>query len=129
METERDLSNHRLTQAEQCLKDAKSLYAENSYKGAVNRAYYCVFHSIRSILALMRVDFKSHKAIMSYFREHYIKTGVLDTRLSRILGDLFLARTESDYDDFYTIEKEETAKQIENAELFMEQVKAYLERQ
>ena len=56
MDTERDLSNHRLAQAEQCLKEAKLLYEYAGYKGAANRAYYCVLHSMRSLLALNKVD-------------------------------------------------------------------------
>ena len=127
METERDLSNHRVAQAEQCLKDAKSLFDSGSNKGAANRAYYCVFHSMRSLLALERVDFKSHKGVMSYFREKYIKTDIFNTLLSKILTDLFQMRIESDYDDYYDIEREEAERQINNAELFYERIKEYLQ--
>ena len=63
MGVENDLSNHRLNQAEQCLKDAKLLFENAGYKGAANRAYYCAFHSIKSLLALDKVDFKSYLII------------------------------------------------------------------
>jgi len=127
METKRELSNHRIAQAEQCLKDAKALLETSGYKGAANRAYYCVFHSMRSLLALNNVDFKSHKGVISYFRKHYIKTNILDAQLSDILTALFRVRTDSDYDDFYVVDKEEVVKQVENAEFFLNQIKAYTE--
>ena len=128
METERDLSKHRITQAKQCLEDAKSLLASGGYKGAANRAYYCAFHSIRSLLALERVDYKSHKAIISDFRKKYIKTGILEMSLSEILTVLFRVRTDSDYDDFFVIEKEEVVKQIENAEFFYKRIEEHLHK-
>jgi uncharacterized protein (UPF0332 family) len=53
-----ELSGYRLEQAERCLKSAKTLLLDLDYKGAANRAYYCVFHAIRSILALESIDFK-----------------------------------------------------------------------
>jgi uncharacterized protein (UPF0332 family) len=127
METEKDLSKHRIAQAEQCLKDAKNLLENSGYKSAANRAYYCAFHSMRSLLALDKIDYKSHKAVISDFRLKYIKTGILETNLSEILTTLFRVRTDADYDDFFVIEKEETEKQIENAELFFEQIKEYLQ--
>ena len=127
MQTEKDLSNHRVAQAEQCLKDASALLDNGSYRGAANRAYYCAFHSMRSLLALEKIDFKSHKGVISYFREKYIKTGVFDTQLSKILTDLFQVRTDADYDDYYDIEREEAATQIENAELFFTEINNYLQ--
>ena len=60
MSIEKELSNHRMNQAEQCLKDAKLLFENAGYKSAANRAYYCAFHSMRSLLALHRIDFKTH---------------------------------------------------------------------
>ena len=128
MSLERDLSNHRLVQAEQCLKEAKLLFDNDGYKGAANRAYYCALHSMRSLFALERVDFKSHKAVMSHFREKYIKTRIFDVKLSRILTDLHIIRSGSDYDDNYNIERDELEQHIVNAEEFLKAIKAYLER-
>jgi len=128
MGAERDLSKHRLTQAEQCLKDAKLLFENAGYKSAANRAYYCVFHSMRSLLALERADFKSHKAVMSHFREKYIKTSVFNVKLSRILTDLHGIRSGSDYDDHYEIDRNELEQHIADAELFYNEIKVYLER-
>ena len=126
MEIERNLSNHRIAQAKQCLKDAKSLFEKGSYKGAANRSYYCVFHCMRSLLALKNADFRSHKGVITYFREKYIKTNIFNTQLSGIITDLFQMRIESDYDDYYEINKEEVSKQIENAEFFFNQINDYL---
>lgn len=46
------LSELRLSQAKQCLVSAEALLQINDERGAVNRAYYAVFHAIRSVLIL-----------------------------------------------------------------------------
>lgn len=122
-----ELSKYRFLQAEQCLISAKALLDIEDYKGAANRSYYCVFHGIRSILALSGVDFKKHSSVISYFRKEYIKTGKIDILLSDIITELFQIRTESDYDDFYMISKDEVVEQINNAEYFIKEIKKYLE--
>jgi len=40
-------------------------------KTANNRAYYCVFHAMRAVIALDEQDFKKLSGVISYFREHY----------------------------------------------------------
>ena len=128
METRKDLSRYRLEQAEQCLKSAKILLDSHDYKGAANRSYYCVFHCMRSIIALEGMDFKKHSGLIAYFRKEYIKTEKLDVSLSDIIADVFQIRTESDYDDYYVVDKTEVEEQIKNAEYFMQQTKKYLEK-
>ena len=126
MPHENALSQYRLEQAQQCLKSARVLYTTDDYKGAANRSYYCVFHCMRSILALEQTDYKSHSAIISHFRRVYIKTGILEVKLSDILGDLFQARNDSDYEDEFDFCKEEIQEQLRNAEYFLGQVQEYL---
>jgi len=70
------LSELRLSQAKQCLVSAEALLQINDERGAVNRAYYAVFHAIRSVLILEGKDFAKHSGVISYFRKEYIKTGV-----------------------------------------------------
>ena len=52
----KDLSKYRLEQAEKCIKSAQALVDIDDYKGSANRAYYAIFHCIRSVLALDEVD-------------------------------------------------------------------------
>lgn len=124
-----ELSRYRLEQADQCLKSARVLENIGDTKGAANRSYYCVFHCIRSVLALEKVDFKKHSAVIAYFRREYIKTGLLDICLSDIITELFQIRAESDYDDFYIISRQEVQEQIVNAEFFYNAVMAFVKDQ
>ena len=126
MEQRKALSEHRFEQAESCIKQAKLLIEAGEYKGAANRSYYAVFHAMRSILALEGRDFGRHAAVMSHFRQHYIKTKTFGAELSDILTVLFDVRNESDYDDFYVISKEDVSNQLKLAEFFMSEIRKYL---
>ena len=84
------LSQRRLAQAKQCLVSAKTLLSINDQRGAVNRAYYAVFHAMRSVLILEGKDFAKHSGVISYFRKTYTDM------------DFTANVTETDIDD-YTI--------------------------
>jgi len=120
------LSQARFEHSLECFNAAKSLLSTDNYKSAANRSYYAVFHAMRAVLAFDEIDMKHHSGIISEFRKLYIKTGVFDTRLSQIISLLFDIRTDSDYDDFFVISKEEVEEQIENAEFFLSTIEAYL---
>lgn len=122
----KDLSKFRLEQAQTALTTAKSNFKENLLDGAVNRSYYCVFHAMRAVLALDGYDSKKHSGIISEFRKSYLKTERLPTFLSDIIRDAFTIRNESDYEDFYVIEKAEAEEQVANAGVFLQHVRDFL---
>ena len=120
-----DLSKVRLAQAQQCIASAKILAENNDYSGAANRSYYAIFHAMRSVLALDGKDFAKHAGVISCFRKDYIKTGALPRDLSPIITSAFDVRSDSDYDDYYIIDKEEVDIQIKNAQYFCNIVEVY----
>ena len=122
-----DLSRYRLSQAFQCIQSLKLLIENNDYKGAANRSYYAIFHCMWSVLALDEQDFSKHSGVSAYFRKEYIKTGIFDVEFSDIIKEAFDVRSNSDYDDYFIISKEEVEQQIVNAEMFYETIKSYLE--
>ena len=96
------------------------------YDTAANRSYYAIFHAARAVLALDGVDFKKHSGVISNFQMRYIKTGVFKKELSDILKSAFSLRTESDYEDFYVIDKTDVIQQVEEAEVFYTVILAYI---
>lgn len=123
-----ELSQYRMDQAKRCIRSAKVLAEDEDYKGAANRSYYAIFHCMRGVLALEGKDFSKHSGVSAYFRKEYIKTGIFDIELSDIIKEAFDVRSDSDYDDYYLISKEEVLEQIGNAEIFYQKVNEYLEQ-
>lgn len=119
------LSQRRLAQAKQCLVSAKTLLSINDQRGAVNRAYYAVFHAMRSVLILEGKDFAKHSGVISYFRKTYIKTGVFSVESSDTITALFDSRSTSDYDDEFEFTDEEVRELIAEAERFVTGVEEY----
>lgn len=81
---------------------------------------------MRAVLAFDGVDMKHHSGIISEFRRRYIKTDISETRLSEIISVLFDVRTDSDYDDFFVISRNETLEQIQNAAYFLNAIEPYI---
>lgn len=123
----KSLSIVRYKHALEDLEAAELLVEKEQYKSAANRSYYSIFHAIRSILAYDGIDSKKHSGIISSFQRLYIKTGIFEKDFSKIITDSFEVRSDSDYDDFYVISKEDVLQQINNAKLFLKAVKAFLD--
>jgi uncharacterized protein (UPF0332 family) len=123
-----ELSKLRLENARVLLDSARLLMEAGDYKSVANRSYYAIFAAMRACLAPTGIDHKKHSGVISDFRLHFIKTGKLREELSDIVSELFDVRTQSDYNDFYIISKAEISKQLENAELFVREIEAFLKK-
>lgn len=77
------LAQYRLEQAKENLEEAEALFEINKFKGASNRAYYSIFHSIKAILALEQTDFKKHSSIIAYFNKEYISKNIFPRELGK----------------------------------------------
>jgi uncharacterized protein (UPF0332 family) len=120
-------SQYRLEKAQESLNSAFTALAYQQASTAVNRAYYCIFHSIRAILAVDGFDSKKHSGVIAYFRRKYIKTKIFDEIYSDMIGSAFNMRNNSDYADFYDATLDDAREQVENAKLFLSAVEAYLQ--
>lgn len=120
------LSNYRLEQAKDNLEEAVVLCNINKYKGASNRAYYAIFHSIKAILALEQTDFKKHSSVIAYFNKNYVSTNIFSRELGKRVSNARYFREKSDYVDFYIITKEECEEQIETAKEIINLVEKYI---
>lgn len=105
------------------------LLCAEQWKGAANRSYYAVFHAMRAVLALEGIDYKKHSAVISHFRQYYIKTNQFPVQYSNTINNLFQIRLKSDYDDFFVVSKADVSEQIVEAEQFVNFVKRYLAKQ
>ena len=122
----KDLCYYRLEKSKKCLASAKLLIQSGDYCSAANRSYYSIFHCIRSLLALEGVDFSKHSGVMAYFQRNYVKSGIFEKEYSKILIQAFEIRSESDYDDYYVMSREEVEEQVKNAQFFLDGIMKYV---
>lgn len=121
------LSRYRMQKAYDMLLSAKRDLDAKDYASANNRAYYCIFHTMRAVLALDGEDFKKHSAVIARFTLNYLKTEILPCEYSKLISNASLIRNRSDYEDFYICSIADTEKLISGAEKFSKTVAQYLE--
>lgn len=122
----KDLVIHRFNQAKEDIQACKILYKNKLYKSANNRAYYAIFHAIRSVLALEPIDFKRHKDVIAYFNKNYVNTNRFPRQMGRRIARANQVREDSDYDDEFVVDPDNTLVQIETAEELIKLVKEYI---
>jgi uncharacterized protein (UPF0332 family) len=122
-----DLSAYRLEKAKEDLETAGSNFNDNKLSQSINRSYYTMFHAARALLALDKFDSKKHTGVISFFNQHYIKTGKIEPEYSKMLTAAFKIRNKSDYNDFYIAAREDAQIQLENAKKFLKRLEEYIE--
>lgn len=123
-----EYAKYRIERSKEDLDAAKAMFQTNRYRVANNRAYYSIFHAMRAVLAFDGFDSKKHSGIIAEFRKSYIKTGIFNKELSTLIGLASEIRNASDYDDMFIASKEETEKQIKDAELFYNVIRKYIDK-
>ena len=123
----KDLSKYRFEKALSDITVAKALYETGNYGVALNRAYYSAFDSMRAVNALDGFDSSKHSGVIAHFNQEYVKTGKFPPTTSAIIRKASMLREKSDYEDFYEPDKEETADIIDKVEVFLKDIRIYLQ--
>lgn len=122
----KELSKYRFQCACEDLEDAKILIGTKSFKSSVNRSYYAIFHTLRAVTALDRFDASKHSSVIAYINRTYVKEGIFDKSLSKMLDKAYRLRECADYKDFEIISRDMAEEQLERAEEVVEMIKPYL---
>ena len=125
----KELAMHRLEQAKENIEEAEILYKMNKFKGANNRAYYSIFHSIKAVLTLDPIDFKKHKNVIAYFNKNYVHKEIFPRSIGHKIAEESAIREDSDYDDEFVVQPETTKIQIETAKELNKLVEGYIKSQ
>lgn len=116
------LSDHRFQKSTDSLKQAKILLDNQMFDGSINRSYYSIFYSIRSILCLVNLDSSKHSGVLALFDRYFVKTGIFEKEFSKIAHTAFDVRQDSDYDDFFYPIIEEASSQYKKAKKFIDEI-------
>lgn len=122
-----ELSKYRFQRSCEDLNDAKLLMDAKSFKSSVNRSYYAIFHALRSVTALDGFDASKHSSVIAYVNRSYVKEGIFDKSLSKMLDKAYRLRECADYKDFEIISREMAEEQIQRAEKILTMIKTYLD--
>lgn len=98
-----------IERGDEALKSAELLLAAGLQRDAMSRTYYAVLHYARALLATKSLSPKSHQGVLQVFSQHFVKTGLVEVTVGRVLSRQQKLREESDY----TIESRFTPEAVE----------------
>ena len=113
--------------AEEKLGAAEHLFKGGFYRDAVSRAYYCMYHLAKALLALKNVHPKTHSGAIREFGLRFVKGEEVEEYYGKALRFAKEKREKSDYDFFVEISKEEAEAIIHDAETFLGRIKRAIE--
>lgn len=109
-------------------EEAKILFDNEKYDGAVSRAYYSAFHYASAALLTKGLESRSHQGTQRLFHLHFIKTGVIGEKAGVLLSHAQKAREEADYYPEISFSKEVAAEQLREVEQLVGQIQSYLRK-
>jgi uncharacterized protein (UPF0332 family) len=95
---------------------------------AVTRAYYACFYAASALLLTRDITRSKHSGVLSAFRQHFIKSGIIESEYSDIYGEAFDARHIADYDVIGALDPQEAHKTLTNARRFVARIETYLSK-
>jgi uncharacterized protein (UPF0332 family) len=120
------LAQYRLQQAKETLKEAEILAGEQSWRGAINRAYYAMFYAVLALTVVKGFSTSKHTGVLAFFDRDYIKPGILPKVLSKQLHLAFERRQAQDYGEFAIVDESIAQETLSNAVEFVDVIDTYV---
>lgn len=110
------------------LRSAKLNLENDFYSACASRTYYAVFYAATALLKTKELSFSKHSAVLSAFRQHFVKTGEFPVEVSDFYKIAFETRQAGDYEKQTRFEPDALRKNLERAREFVEEVETWLRR-
>ncbi|MDR0911816.1 MAG: HEPN domain-containing protein [Methanobrevibacter sp.] len=85
-----------------------------------------LFHGVKALLFKKGINVESHRCVLSYFVNEYVKTKEFNPGISRILYNLFDGSDDADYDIKVDFSKEEAVFNHRKAKSFVDECRKIL---
>lgn len=112
--------------ADEELRAAESLLADDFPRVAAGRVYFAVFHAVRAQLYAGGFEPRTHGGAQHLFNLHFIRTGQFEPAVSRLIARLQKFREEADYAPAFVVEEGGVREDLEAARRFVAQVRTSL---
>lgn len=123
-ETQEKIAKY-LAHSRQAVETGQLVLAHEDFIAAVNRAYYAIFYAANALLATKGLERSKHSGVIAAFRQHFVKTGLVDAEFSRFYGAAMDERHAGDY-DLTQLDYESASQQVLNAAKFLDQIERVL---
>jgi uncharacterized protein (UPF0332 family) len=115
--------------ARQMLEVAASNRESGFYATAVNRAYYAIFYAANALLSTKKLTRSKHSGVLSAFRQHFVKPGLVEAEFSDIYGLVMDHRHISDYELELVIGDQQAESDLRDAIRFVDRMENWLKQE
>jgi len=112
--------------AEQALNTAQVNLNVGDFRATVNRAYYAIFYAASAMLLTKGLERRKHSGVISAFREHFVKAGLLEMEYSNVYGETLVIREDADYAFEIPIDLDMAETALRQARRFVQRMYEYL---
>jgi len=127
-EDKQALIQYRLSQAKDSIREAEVLLGGGmSLLSVMNRLYYALFYAVLALLQEKRIGTSKHAGAIALFDREFIKSGILDKSLSRILHRAFELRQKADYMEKVEVTREDIEEILPKAKDFITAIEKHLQ--
>lgn len=116
-----------IERAKRYLRSAEILLKDGDFESCASRTYYAMFYAAEALLLTKSLSFSSHKAVISGFGEHFVKTGVFPKEMGRELNRAFEKRQIGDYEYTFVISENEAEEMLRRGTEFVDTVSHWLD--
>jgi uncharacterized protein (UPF0332 family) len=115
-----------MTLAEQALNTAQVNLDVGDFRATVNRAYYAIFYAASAMLLTKGLERRKHSGVISAFREHFVKPGLVEAEYSNVYGETLVIREDADYAVEILIDLDMSKTALRQARRFVGRMHEYL---
>ena len=102
-----DLVKYRIEKAKKTIIEAEAMANISHWNACTNRLYYACFYAVLALLIEKGMSSSKHTGVRSLFNLHFVKTGLIPSKLGKLYNNLFIFRQQGDYEDFFEMEQEQ----------------------
>jgi len=115
-----------IERARTALDTGELVLEHGDYITAVNRAYYAIFYAANAILATKGLERSKHSGAIAAFRQHFVKTGIIEVEYSDFYGAAMEDRHIGDYALQTVLDREAAERDLARARRFVARIEREL---
>lgn len=121
-----ELARYRLENAHSRLIESRDNIAIGHFRISVYSSYYAILSAIRALLLLKDENPKTHEGAIKLFNKYFVKDKKFPYGVNKLIKEAKELREESDYGDFFIVDKKSAEEHLQRAEQFVKRAEEVL---
>ena len=127
-EQRQEMVNIRLQQAHETMHTAEKIFELGDHRSALNRVYYAMFYAVSALALRKGFQTAKHAQLLGWFNKTFVKPGIFEPAVSRILRKAFDRRLDADYEFDPLPDAADFPLMLADMKTFIAQIEAHLQK-